>query len=46
MKRVYIFDLFGNDLTPYVTLTVVNGEYHVMNAWGKDITETCIFGVE
>lgn len=46
MKKIYIFDMNGKDITPYVNLIVARGEIHVINGWGIDITENCTFGVE
>lgn len=48
MKRVYIFDaITKKDITACVTLAIGKGGFvHVFNAFGVDITENVIFGLE
>ena len=48
MQRVYIFDaITKKDITASVTLAIGKGGLvHVFNAFGVDITENVIFGLE
>lgn len=47
MKKVYIFDaITGKDITPFVTLAVKGGIYHVFNSLGVDITDNIVWGIE